>query len=129
MAFANGTLRPGVDIVIDSVKLRRRMTGCDLVITGEGRMDAQTAFGKTPSGVARVAGELGIPVISLSGCLGPDFAKVHTIGIDACFAAIENNVDEEDLPVQGPIMLTNCAEEVGRLLALAAGTSFKLKKK
>ncbi len=129
MAFADGTLRPGVDIVIDSVKLRQRMKGCDLVITGEGRVDGQTVFGKTPSGVARVARELGIPTIALSGCLGADYVNVHTIGIEACFASIENNVDEEDLPVQAPIMLANIAEQVARLMALTAGASFRLKRK
>jgi glycerate kinase len=129
MAFADGVLRPGVDIVIDSVKLHQRMKGCDLVITGEGRVDGQTIYGKTPSGVARVAGELGIPVIALSGCLGVDYVQVHTIGIEACFASIENNVNEEDLPVQAPIMLANLAEQVARLMALTAGKSFSLKRK
>lgn len=118
MAFLGGTLRPGIDIVIDIVKLRKRIKGCDLVITGEGRMDSQTVFGKAPAGVARIAVEEGIPVIAISGCVGADVRKVMGVGIDAYFSALQEPVDEEDLPVRGPAMLEDCAEQIGRLAAL-----------
>lgn len=118
MAFLTGQLRPGVDIVIDSVGLKKKLKGCDLVITGEGRMDGQTVFGKTPAGVARVAGELGIPVIAISGSLGDGVRKVNSIGIDAFFSALKAPVPEKELPAKGPAMLTDCAEQVARLIAL-----------
>lgn len=119
MAFLDGQLRPGVDIVIDSVKLARKIKNCDLVITGEGRMDYQTASGKTPAGVARTAKEFGIPVIAICGCLGKNPQVVNTIGIDAFFATQEENLAEEDIPKRGPQMLVNCSEQVGRLLAIS----------
>lgn len=128
MAFLGGRLRPGVDIVIDSVKLARRLKGCDLVITGEGRMDGQTAFGKTPAGVARVATGMGIPVIAISGSLGPDAAAVHGIGIAAYFSALQEPVDEVDLPKRGPAMLTDCAAQIGRLLAMEPGEKPRLRR-
>lgn len=118
MAFLGGRLRSGVDIVIDTVKLERKLKGCDLVIAGEGRMDGQTAFGKAPAGVARVARKLGIPVIAICGSLGSGAHKVHSIGIDAFFSALEEPVDEEDLPRRGPAMLSNCAEQLARLIKL-----------
>ena len=118
MAFLGGRLRPGVDIVIDSVGLERRMKGCDLVIAGEGRMDGQTVFGKTPAGVARIARKLRIPVIAIAGSLGTGVEKVHTIDIKAYFSALKESMEEEDLPKRGPEMLTDCAEQVGRLIAL-----------
>ena len=127
MAFVKGRLRPGVDIVIDSVKLARGIKGCDLVITGEGRMDHQTAFGKTPAGVARTAKALGVPVVAICGCLGKNPEVVHTIGIDAFFSALEENVAEEELPKRGPVMLTNCAAQVGRLLAIDFEKVLKIK--
>ncbi len=105
MAFLGGVLRPGIDIVIDSVKLEKNIKGCDLVITGEGRMDGQTVFGKTPSGVARVAKKLGIPVIAICGSTGKGAHDVHSIGIDAYFSALQEPVDEQDLPKRGPGML------------------------
>jgi glycerate kinase len=118
LAFLHGELRPGIDIVIDAVQLAKRLKGCDLVITGEGRMDGQTAFGKTPAGVAGVAKSLGLPVIALAGCLGQGVSRVHKIGIDAYFSTLERSIEEEEIPVVGPIMLTNCAEQVGRVIAM-----------
>lgn len=118
LAFLHGELRPGIAIVIDAVQLAKRLKGCDLVITGEGRMDGQTAFGKTPAGVAGVAKSLGLPVIALAGCLGPGVSKVHKIGIDAYFSTLERSINEDEIPVVGPTMLTNCAEQVGRVIAM-----------
>ena len=127
MAFAGGTLRPGVDIVIDIVGLKRRIKGCDLVITGEGRMDGQTVFGKTPAGVAKTAKGLGLPVIAICGSLGPNVERVHKVGIDAYFSALEGPVEETDLPERGPDMLVRCAEQVGRMMALKFRARSKLK--
>jgi glycerate kinase len=121
MAFLGARLRPGVDIVIDTVGLKRQLRGCDLVITGEGRMDGQTIFGKTPAGVARAAKQLGLPVIAICGSLGKDVGKVHSVGIDAYFSALESPTDEQDLPRLGPAMLVNCAEQVARLMMLTPG--------
>lgn len=118
MAFAGGTLRPGIDIVTEIIDLRRKLKGCDLVIVGEGRMDGQTAFGKAPAGVAKIAREWKIPVIALAGSVGPDAGKVHRVGIAAYVAAIETLMDESRLPKDGPGMLERCAEQLGRLLAL-----------
>jgi len=118
MAFAGGRLRPGVDIVIDAVILADRLKGCDLVVTGEGRMDGQTVFGKAPAGVARAARSLGIPVIAICGSLGEDAGKVAGVGISACFSALEEPVGEADLGRRAAGMLERCAQQVGALIAL-----------
>lgn len=118
VAFLGARMRPGVDIVTGAIGLESKLAGCDLVVTGEGRMDGQTAFGKAPSGVAKVAQKLGIPVIAICGSLGPDAGRVRTIGIEAFFSALEEPVAEADLPRRGPGMLERCAEQVGHLLAL-----------
>jgi len=67
VAFLGAELRRGVEIVADAVGLRRRLDGADLCITGEGRFDAQSLSGKTAVGVARVAGEVGTPVVCVAG--------------------------------------------------------------
>jgi glycerate kinase len=118
VAFLGARIRPGVDLVINVIGLEKKLAGCDLVVTGEGRMDGQTAFGKGPAGVAKIARKLGIPVIAICGSLGPDAGKVRAIGIEAFFSALEEPVAEAELPKRGPGMLERCAEQVGRLIAL-----------
>lgn len=88
VAFCGATLEPGVGIVIDTVKLRERMAGSDLCLTGEGRLDTQTFFGKTPKGVSDVAGELGVPCIAIAGTIVPEAAlnKMFTAAFSACHA-------------------------------------------
>ncbi len=118
VAFLGGRLRPGAELVIGVTGLEEKLAGCDLVITGEGRLDGQTVSGKAPAGVANVARAHGIPVIAICGCLGPGVEKVHDVGIAAYFSALEESLPESDLPLRGPGMLERCAEQVGRLLAL-----------
>ena len=118
VAFAGARMCSGAELVGDTIGLERKLAGCDLVITGEGRLDGQTAFGKAPAGVARVAKKLGIPVIAICGSLSPDAGKVRALGIEAFFSALEEPVAEADLPRRGPAMLERCAEQVGRLIAL-----------
>jgi glycerate kinase len=118
VALLRGRLRPGMDVVTQAIGLERKLAGCDLVITGEGRLDGQTIHGKAPAGVARIAKKLGIPVIAICGCLGPDAGNVQRAGIAAFFSALEESVAEAELPRRGPGMLERCAEQVGRLLAL-----------
>lgn len=119
VVFLNGQLCPGAKLVIGVCGLKEKLVGCDLVITGEGRLDGQTVFGKAPAGVAEVARSLDIPVIAICGSLGPDAERVQTLGIAAFFSALEESVTEAELPLRGPGMLERCAEQVGRLLAMA----------
>ena len=88
VAFLGGTLRSGVDIVLDAVGLDRHLVGADLVITGEGRLDFQTVYDKAPIGVARRAKARGVPVIAVCGSLGERFTAVHDHGIDAASAIV-----------------------------------------
>ena len=118
VAILKARMRPGVDVVTHAIGLERKLAGCDLVITGEGRLDGQTVFGKAPAGVARIARKLGIPVIAICGSLGSDAGTVQQAGIAAFFSALEEPVAEAELPRRGPGMLERCAEQVGRLLAI-----------
>jgi glycerate 2-kinase len=119
VAVLNARMRPGVDVVAHAIGLERKLASCDLVITGEGRLDGQTIFGKAPAGVARIAQKLGLPVIAICGSLGPDAGNIQQAGgITAFFSALEEPVAEAELPRRGPGMLERCAEQIGRLLAL-----------
>ncbi|MEI8195471.1 MAG: glycerate kinase, partial [Phycisphaerae bacterium] len=117
LAFLGARPRSGVQIIMEVTDLPRRLRGCDLVITGEGRLDVQTISGKAPGGVAKAAKTLGIPVIALCGSVAPDAGAVLKLGIDAYFSALEQIIPESELPVLGPGMLERCAAQVGRLLA------------
>ena len=115
MAFLGGRLRPGVDIVLDTVDLASRLDGADLIITGEGCMDFQTVYNKAPIGVARLAGERNIPVIGVSGSLGDGFTDVHEHGIAAAVAI-----------THAPMTLDEATDRVAELIASATEQALRL---
>jgi len=118
VAFLGAKLKSGVQLVIEAVKLRDRIADCDLLITGEGRMDGQAIFGKAPVGVARVARELGIPVVALVGSIGDGCEKVLAEGIGAYFSIINRPMALEEAMSNAARLLTEAAEQAVRLFIL-----------
>ena len=86
LAFLRATLRPGAQIVLEAVNLEEQLRGADLVITAEGQIDEQTAYGKTVGAVAALAKKNGIPVLALAGGLGERYQEVYALGVDAVVA-------------------------------------------
>jgi len=86
--FLNATLKPGIEIVMETVGLAEKLQGADLVITGEGRIDGQTVFGKTPMGVLKQATKNGVPTIGIAGSLGNDAEAILAHGMLAIFPII-----------------------------------------
>lgn len=111
-------LKAGVQIVLDTLNLVHYVQDADYVITGEGRMDAQSIMGKTPIGVARTAKQFNKPVIAIVGCLREDYDVVFTHGIDAVFPIIRQLGALPDILKQGEQNLISAAQNVARLLAL-----------
>lgn len=89
LAYLHGRLRSGIQIVLDSIGLADALKDADYVVTGEGRLDAQTAMGKAPIGVAKLAKQYGAKVIALAGCTTDDAVKCNTQGIDAFFSIVD----------------------------------------
>ena len=90
MMFLKGTLENGFDIVSRVTKLAEKMEGADLVITGEGKIDFQTVFGKTPFGVAQLAKrKKNIPVVAIAGSLGEGYKELFEKGFDGIFSIID----------------------------------------
>ena len=120
LAFCGAKLEPGVDIVMDAVRLRDRMCQADLCFTGEGRMDGQTASGKTPSGVARVAAEFDVPVIAIAGSLSDDAAALHAVGFHAMFDTVTAPLALDDAlcPERARQAIASVASEVARTIAV-----------
>jgi glycerate kinase len=118
MAFTNATLKRGVELVVSHTGLEKHLKGADLAITGEGRVDSQTAFGKTPSGVATVARKLGVPVVAIGGGLADDAACVFAHGIDGLETATPNAMPLEEAIGKSRQYLQDAAERVARLIVI-----------
>ena len=99
--FTPARLRPGVEIVLEATGFKALAQGADLVITGEGRTDAQTAMGKAPVGVAAMAKTWGVPVLCLSGGLGPGAEAVLDLGIDALMSIVPQAMPLEECILHG----------------------------
>lgn len=118
MAFLNAELKLGVDIMIDTVKLKERMKGASLVFTGEGQLDFQTAFGKTPVGVAKVAKVDNIPVIAIAGGIGEGADAVYDAGIDVMLGIVQAPMSLEDAVKDALQLIADTAEQAARLVAI-----------
>ncbi|MEE4999379.1 glycerate kinase [Pseudomonas alliivorans] len=119
-AYLNASFRAGVEVVADLTGLEQSLRGADLVITGEGRFDAQTLRGKTPLGVARVAQRQQVPVIVLAGTLGEGYEQLYQHGISAAFALTSGPMDLEKACREAPRLLHERARDVARVWQLAA---------
>lgn len=93
VAFLGGTMRSGIELVLDAAGFERLLVNADIVFTGEGRMDWQSVYGKVPIGVAIRARKQGVPVIALCGSLGKGVEAVYDYGITAAFSAVRTATD------------------------------------
>ncbi|NVZ24110.1 glycerate kinase [Pseudomonas gingeri] len=119
-AFLAAQFRPGVEVVAELVGLAQAVQGADLVITGEGRFDAQTLRGKTPFGVARIARQHGVPVIVLAGTLGEGYEQMYQHGVDAAFALASGPMSLEQACAEAASLLSARARDIARVWKLAA---------
>ncbi|PUW06691.1 glycerate kinase [Cronobacter sakazakii] len=119
LGMLNAELRPGIEIVIESLGLAQAVRDADLVITGEGRLDSQSIHGKTPVGVARVAKQFQRPVVAIAGSLTPDYQIVHEHGIDAAFSVIDRIVTLQEALDDAERNLRVIARNVAALWHLA----------
>ena len=114
VAFASGRLEPGIALVIRAVGLADRLRDADLCLTGEGALDASSAFGKTPIGVARLARSLGCPTIALAGMVGEGAAAVLEQGIDAFFSICPGPITLDEALARGATLLEHASAQATR---------------
>jgi len=122
LLMAQVELKSGIDIVLDAVQFESHIQGADLVITGEGQIDGQTASGKTPVGVARRAKLLNVPVIAVAGSLAAEADKVRSAGIDAIFSVVPGVTDLPSALRDASDNLTKTAANIARIWQLAANS-------
>ena len=116
IVFLNGVLKRGIDMVIDYTGLESKVQQADMVWTGEGGMDFQTQYGKTPLGVALVAKRHNKPVVALAGRIGDRIEVLYDQGIDSIFGIMPGAATLEEALANGPENVERTSENIIRLL-------------
>jgi glycerate kinase len=117
LAFTSAELRSGIELVIDFTDLEQKVKMADFVLTGEGGIDFQTQYGKTPYGVAQAAKKYGKPVIALAGYVG-EVDVLYDKGIDAIFGILPKAMSLEEALAAGQENIEKTAENIARLLVM-----------
>ena len=117
LAFLKGELKRGIDLVIKHTELKEKLEGADYVFTGEGSIDYQTMYGKTPIGVATIAKEKGVKTIAFAGNVGEGIDILYTGGITAIFSimlgvstldnALKNGKENLRITVENAVRILN----------------------
>lgn len=115
MAFLNAQLKNGIEIIIETLKLEEKIKEADIVISGEGKIDFQTAFGKTISGIAKLCKKHNKPLIVIAGTV-EDIEKLYEIGVSSVFSTMEKPMFLEDAIKNAPTLLEKSAERIFRLI-------------
>lgn len=118
MAFLGARLISGVDLILKLTNLESSLKKVDLVITGEGKIDRQTIYGKAPMGVARLARRYSCPVIGIAGTLGPGNELLYKHGFTSLFSIIEKPATLAVAMEEAETLLANTAERIARLYRL-----------
>jgi glycerate kinase len=123
MAFLDAELRPGIEIMIEIVKLEQAIKDADLVITGEGKIDSQTIYGKTPIGVAKIAKKYNIPVIAVAAIISDDADIVHQYGISSLISVSGQPMRLEDTVPNKVSLIKNSIKQ--SMMAIKTGKELK----
>lgn len=116
VAFLGAELRSGIEAVLDTVRFDRRLEGAELVITGEGRLDAQSLGGKVISGVAGRTAPRGIPLVAVAGCVTPEASAVYDLGVTAVFGIDREARDFRECAGQSGENYRRTLEDILRLV-------------
>ena len=114
LSFCGAAAMSGIQALLDAIHFDEQLQGVNLVITGEGRMDNQTAYGKAPVGVARRAALQGIPTYAVVGSHTEDISKVHEVGIQQVFASAPAGLSLEECMKRTPEDVSTAAERAVR---------------
>lgn len=118
LAFLNAELKRGVELVIKYTDLEEKMKGADYVFTGEGGVDYQTVFGKTPFGVSTIAKQLGIPTILFAGRIGEGSENLYEHGVVSIINILPGIVSFEEALKDGAKNMERTSENISRILKL-----------
>ncbi len=114
--FTKARICAGIDIIIEATGFAGQLQGASLLITGEGNTDFQTAFGKAPAGVARLAAAAGVPAVCLSGGLGQGYADLYGVGMDVVMGCPYKPMSLRECMDEGPDLIRGACERLCRAL-------------
>ena len=114
--FLNAKMKSGIETVLDLIEFDTLLEGVDLVVTGEGRMDWQSAFGKVPSGIGMRCKEKGIPAVAIVGGMGDGAEKIYEYGIESITTTIQGAMTIEEAMERSVELYRGAAQRTFRML-------------
>ncbi len=120
VAFLNAKLEKGIDLLMETIGFEEQIKDADLIITGEGKMDEQTKYGKTIFGIIKAARKQGIPVVGICGSIGDGVEELYTEGLNSVFSIVNRPMPLWQSIEQTSELLTSTAENVIRLFLKAS---------
>lgn len=118
MAFCGAELKPGIEMVLDILNFDGHLQDVDLVVTGEGRIDGQSAKGKVPAGVAKRAKKLNKPLVAIAGGVGAGAEGLYSIGTDLILPIVDGPMELRQAMDEVGILLERTGERLARIIAL-----------
>jgi len=125
LIFAGARIEPEIDVVLDITQMECHLQDADLVVTGEGRIDGQSIFGKVPVGVAARAKKHGLPVLVITGGIGDGAEACYEYGIDGMMSIVSGPMELEEAMRRAEELLESAAERAARMIRLEMGVNFK----
>lgn len=118
VAFLGAELKPGIDTILDFVNFEKLLQGVDLVVTGEGRIDGQSIYGKVPVGIAKRSKAKNIPVAVIAGGMGAEACKVFDYGIDSIMPTINRDMTINEALSNAEILMRDAADRMFRFIKM-----------
>lgn len=118
VAFLGAELKPGIDTILDYVNYEKLLEGVDLVVTGEGRIDGQSVYGKVPVGIAKRSKQKNVPVAVIAGGMGHEAQKVFDFGIDSIMTVINRDMTLEEALADSENLIRDAADRMFRFIKI-----------
>jgi glycerate kinase len=118
LAFGNASIERGIEKILELVNIERHIQNADLIITGEGKIDKQSVYGKVPIGVAKIADRYNLPVVAIVGSVGEGASKVHSYGIDLIMDIVNGPMTLDNAIKNAPELIETAAENLARILKM-----------
>ena len=114
--FLNANMKSGIETVLDLIEFDKLLEGVDVVVTGEGRIDWQSAFGKVPSGIGMRSKNKGIPAVAIVGGMGKGADKIFEFGVESIIPTINGAMEIDEALERAEELYAGAADRLFRLL-------------